>query len=247
MTTIDNIQDQPSEIEEIKQTNEQSNGSDIEATDVPKSKRRNKKTDQDQLNNNDSKSIAEEINSSEQAQEQMREQKEILSPQILKFFKLSPSSIIPKFATEQAACFDLTACFEIGDKIKCIAQSQNETLRRVTDRGIAIHPNERFLIPTGLILDIPQGYCVEVYIRSGISYKLGLTLNNCVGIIDSDYTEQLYISVTNNSGTAQYIQKGERIAQAKLVKLVETVLEETLERPGLKTDRVSGFGSTGKN
>ena len=249
MTTIDNIQDQPSEIEEIKQTNEHSNGSDIEATDVPKSKRRNKKTDQDQLNNNDSKSIAEEINSSEQAQEQVQvqEQKEILSPQILKFFKLSPSSIIPKFATEQAACFDLTACFEIGDKIKCIAQSQNETLRRVTDRGIAIHPNERFLIPTGLILDIPQGYCVEVYIRSGISYKLGLTLNNCVGIIDSDYTEQLYISVANNSGTAQYIQKGERIAQAKLVKLVETVLEETLERPGLKTDRVSGFGSTGKN
>lgn len=262
MTTIDNIQDQPSEIEEIKHTNEHSNGSDIEATDAPKSKRRNKKTDQDQLNNNDSKSIAEEINSSEQAQVkeinsseqaqeqvqvQVQEQKEILSPQILKFFKLSPSSIIPKFATEQAACFDLTACFEIGDKIKCIAQSQNETLRRVTDRGIAIHPNERFLIPTGLILDIPQGYCVEVYIRSGISYKLGLTLNNCVGIIDSDYTEQLYISVANNSGTAQYIQKGERIAQAKLVKLVETVLEETLERPGLKTDRVSGFGSTGKN
>ena len=68
MTTIDNIQDQPSEIEEIKQTNEHSNGSDIEATDAPKSKRRNKKTDQDQLNNNDSKSIAEEINSSEQAQ-----------------------------------------------------------------------------------------------------------------------------------------------------------------------------------
>jgi dUTP pyrophosphatase len=174
-------------------------------------------------------------------------QDQIISAQILKFFKLSPSSVIPKFATEQSACFDLTACFEIGDKIKCIAQSQNETLRRVTDRGIAIHPNERFLIPTGLILDIPQGYCVEVYIRSGISYKLGLTLNNCVGIIDSDYTEQLYISVANNSGTAQYIQKGERIAQAKLVKLVETVLEETLERPGVKTDRVSGFGSTGKN
>ena len=243
MTTIDNIQDQPSEIEEIKQTSEYLNSSDIEATDTPKSKRRNKKADQDQLSNNDSKTTAEELISSEQDQEQ----KEILSPQILKFFKLSPSSIIPKFATEQAACFDLTACFEIGDKIKCIAQSQNETLRRVTDRGIAIHPNERFLIPTGLILDIPQGYCVEVYIRSGISYKLGLTLNNCVGIIDSDYTEQLYISVANNSGTAQYIQKGERIAQAKLVKLVETVLEETLERPGLKTDRVSGFGSTGKN
>ena len=243
MTTIDNIQDQPSEIEEIKQTNEHSNGSDIEATDAPKSKRRNKKTDQDQLNNNDSKTTAEELISSEQDQEQ----KEIISAQILKFFKLSPSSVIPKFATEQSACFDLTACFEIGDKIKCIAQSQNETLRRVTDRGIAIHPNERFLIPTGLILDIPQGYCVEVYIRSGISYKLGLTLNNCIGIIDSDYTEQLYISVANNSGTAQYIQKGERIAQAKLVKLVETVLEETLERPGLKTDRVSGFGSTGKN
>ena len=60
MTTIDNIQDQPSEIEEIKQTNERSNGSDIEATDVPKSKRRNKKTDQDQLNNNDSKTTTEE-------------------------------------------------------------------------------------------------------------------------------------------------------------------------------------------
>lgn len=253
MQTTDNIQDQPSEIEEI---NEHQKSFDAETTNAPKSKRRSKKVELYQIDENQALKTEEYIQEQgdenhalklQEVEQDKPEETIVLSPQTLKFFKMSPSAIIPKFATEQAACFDLTACFEIGDKIKCIAQSQNETLRRATDRGIAIHPNERFLIPTGLILDIPQGYCVEVYIRSGISYKLGLTLNNCVGIIDSDYTEQLYISVANNSGTAQYIQKGERIAQAKLVKLVETVLEETLERPGLKTDRVSGFGSTGKN
>ena len=253
MQTTDNIQDQPSEIEEI---NEHQKSFDAETTNAPKSKRRSKKIELYQIDENQALKTEEYIQEQgdenhalklQEVEQDKPEETIVLSHQTLKFFKMSPLAIIPKFATEQAACFDLTACFEIGDKIKCIAQSQNETLRRATDRGIAIHPNERFLIPTGLILDIPQGYCVEVYIRSGISYKLGLTLNNCVGIIDSDYTEQLYISVANNSGTAQYIQKGERIAQAKLVKLVETVLEETLERPGLKTDRVSGFGSTGKN
>ena len=253
MTTPDNIQEQPSEIEEI---NEHSKSIDVETASAPKSKRRGKKTELDQIDEDQSLKTEESIQDHDDENHDLKLQELeqdktqvscVLSNQTLKFFKLSPSAIIPKFATEQSACFDLSSCFEIGDKIKCIAQSQTETLRRVTDRGIAIHPNERFLIPTGLILDIPQGYCVEVYIRSGISYKLGLTLNNCVGIIDSDYTEQLYISIANNSGNAQYIQKDERIAQAKLVKLVDTVLEETLDRPGLKTDRVSGFGSTGKN
>ena len=186
MQTTDNIQDQPSEIEEI---NEHQKSFDSETTNAPKSKRRSKKIELYQIDENQALKTEEYIQEQgdenhalklQEVEQDKPEETIVLSPQTLKFFKLSPSSIIPKFATEQAACFDLTACFEIGDKIKCIAQSQNETLRRVTDRGIAIHPNERFLIPTGLILDIPQGYCVEVYIRSGISYKLGLTLNNCV-------------------------------------------------------------------
>lgn len=161
-------------------------------------------------------------------------------------FALTPSAVIPEFATMSSACFDLSACFEIGEKIKCISQAQTESMRRVTDKGIAIHPNERFLIPTGLIFDIPEGYCLEVHPRSGLSFKCGLTLSNCTGIIDSDYVEQLYISVNNISGTAQYIQKGERIAQAKLIKLIDTAIVPLTERPLQKTDRKGGFGSTGK-
>lgn len=163
----------------------------------------------------------------------------------LGIFKLSSEVVIPQFQTDQSACFDLSGFFEIGEKIKHVSQSQMETVRRATDRGIAIMPNERFLIPTGLVFDIPQGYCLQIYPRSGTSYKLGLSLNNCTAIIDSDYVEQVYISVNNNSGSPQYIKTGERIAQAKLVKLVDTQISTLDSKPTQKTNRSGGFGSTG--
>ena len=101
------------------------------------------------------------------------------------------------------------------------------------------------LIPTGLVFDIPTGYCLEVYPRSGTSFKLGLGLSNSVGMIDSDYTEELFVSIINHSNVTQVVSHGERIAQAKLVPLVPTEIKEVKSKPKQKTSRTGGFGSTG--
>lgn len=163
----------------------------------------------------------------------------------LGIFKLHKDAQIPKFATEDSACFDLMACFEQSDKVKCVSNGV-QTFRRVTDTGLAIHPGERFLIPTGLVFDIPKGYCMEIYPRSGISFKSGLNLSNCTAIIDSDYVEQTFISINNMGNDHLYIKSGDRIAQAKLVKLVPTEIIEIESKPEQKTSRDGGFGSTGK-
>lgn len=163
----------------------------------------------------------------------------------LGIFKLQAEAVIPEFKTEESACFDLSAVLLTDDQVKIVTHGQSVTTRRVTDKGIAIHQDDRLLVPTGLAFDIPQGYCLEIYPRSGISFSRGISLNNCTAIIDSDYVEEVFVSVSNNGGS-QYIQHGERIAQAKLVKLVSTEVKVLTEKPQQKTSRKSGFGSTGK-
>jgi len=111
---------------------------------------------------------------------------------------------------------------------------------------VQVNPNERVLIPTGLIFDIPNGYSMRLYPRSGLALKQGLTLANNVGIIDSDYVEPVFAMITNISGTTQYVKHNERICQAELFKDHLCVLEEINEPPERKTDRDGGFGSTGK-
>ena len=118
--------------------------------------------------------------------------------------------------------------------------------RLVQNERVQVNPNERVLIPTGLILDIPNGHSVRLYPRSGLALKSGLTLANNVGIIDSDYVEPVFAMITNISGTTQYMKHDERVCQAELFKDHLCVLEEISEQPERKTDRDGGFGSTGK-
>jgi len=54
-------------------------------------------------------------------------------------------------------------------------------------------------VPTGLIFDIPLGFSLRIHPRSGLSYRRGISLSNCEGVIDSDYVEQTFVSVINNS------------------------------------------------
>lgn len=170
---------------------------------------------------------------------------ETVSTYKLGMFKLNDNAIIPEFKTTDSACFDLHACLSENDKVKYVSDGSSIlSERRVTDKGVTLHQGDRVLIPTGLALDIPQGFCLELYPRSGISFSRGITLNNCTAIIDSDYVEELFISITSNGGS-QYIEHGERIAQAKLVKLNEVVIKELVNKPTQKTNRKSGFGSTG--
>jgi len=86
---------------------------------------------------------------------------------------------------------------------------------------------------------------VRVYARSGLSTKTGLCLANSVGVIDSDYVEEVFVPIINNSDQMVPLYHGDRIAQAELV--LDTRVEPVyiLERPRRKTDRDGGFGSTG--
>jgi len=165
----------------------------------------------------------------------------------LNIYKTDPNIVLPKFATKQSACFDIS--FQAEGKSEYAGYNKyNAPFTRPLSTGvIRIMPGDRILVPTGLIFDIPEGYSVRIHPRSGLSYKQGLVLANLEAVIDSDYIQETFILLTNNSDVNQSIQHGDRIAQAELVKKEEYVLWEIDEAPTQKTDRAGGLGSTGIN
>lgn len=164
----------------------------------------------------------------------------------LGIFKIDPENdFVVEFKTQDSACFDLAPYFKQGDRVKVFLSNDEVVERKVTDVGLLLQQGERALVPTGLIFDIPQGYCLEIYARSGSSLKQGIVLNNAPAQIDSDYVLQTYISIANTGGS-KYLVNAAPIAQAKLVKLVPTTFKALTEAPKQKTDRVGGFGSTNK-
>jgi len=117
-------------------------------------------------------------------------------------------------------------------------------LRAAIDRPIRVKPLERVLIPTGLILEIPEGYEGQVRPRSGLALKKGLTVLNAPGTIDADYRGEVKVILINLGSEEVVIEPGERIAQLVIapvqrVEVVE-VQEVTLTERG-----DGGFGSTG--
>lgn len=111
--------------------------------------------------------------------------------------------------------------------------------------SITLESLERTLVPTGLFIELPQGYEAQIRPRSGLAAKRGLTLLNSPGTIDSDYRGEIKCILVNLSNQAQTIEPGERIAQMVIAKFeqIEWQAVESLE----DTNRGSGgFGSTGK-
>ncbi len=167
----------------------------------------------------------------------------------LYYFKLDSAVKDPVRATEGSACFDLHSYLPESSEVKIYLNNNEEVdkrTRKVAKGRVQINPNERALIPTGLIFDIPSNHSIRLYPRSSLALKHGLTLANNVGIIDSDYVEPVYMMIYNISGYQQFVTNGERICQAELVLEKQHVLLELDERPERKTDRDGGFGSTGK-
>ncbi len=113
------------------------------------------------------------------------------------------------------------------------------------EESITLKPLERTLVPTGLFVEIPEGYEGQIRARSGLSIKHGLTLVNAVGTIDSDYRGELKIPMINLSNEPYTINNGERVAQLIIAKYerVDIVEVEELEESARGT---GGFGSTGK-
>ena len=183
---------------------------------------------------------------------------------MLKYFKLHEDVKSPEFATSGSACFDI--CSYLADKRKYVhgkpipkvviytmdnQKEEREVKQWAGDGGtfyfgVELYPGERILVPTGLIFDIPEGYSVRIHPRSSISLKQGLMLGNAEGIIDSDYYHQTFVMLYNASADTIRIKHGERIGQAELVKTLEYSLKETTIQPEQTTERVGGFGSTGK-
>ena len=143
----------------------------------------------------------------------------------VKYKLLDPRAKAPAYATAGAAAADLCA---------------------LLDEPLTLAPGQRAMIPTGLAIELPDAQCVALlYARSGLAIKHGLTLPNCVGVIDSDYRGEVRVGLIN-LGTEPYtIQPGERIAQLCIAPVWQAAFVQAEDLSD--TDRgAGGFGSTGK-
>lgn len=106
-------------------------------------------------------------------------------------------------------------------------------------------PGERALIPTGLSIEIPTGYEVQVRPRSGLALKHGVTVLNAPGTIDADYRGPLQVLLVNAGREPFTLRRGERIAQLVVAPVVQATFEpvDTIAETGRGA---SGFGSTGR-
>jgi dUTP pyrophosphatase len=145
-------------------------------------------------------------------------------------FKILDSRIgneipLPEYATSGSAGLDLRACLEVATDLK---------------------PGETLLIPTGLAIHISDHHLAAVILpRSGLGHKHGIVLGNLVGLIDSDYQGQIFVSCWNRGNTTFTINIGERIAQMVFVPVVQVALEQVEDfHESSRGD--GGFGHTGR-
>jgi dUTP pyrophosphatase len=117
-------------------------------------------------------------------------------------------------------------------------------LRAQLSEPVILKPLQRALIPTGLFIELPDGYEAQIRPRSGLALKKGLSLLNSPGTIDSDYRGELKIIMINLSNETTIINTGERIAQMVIAKYEKVAFTEVDELTD--TDRgAGGFGHTG--
>ena len=141
----------------------------------------------------------------------------------VKIVKLQQNAHVPTYGSADAAGADLYACI---------------------DAQVTIQPGQTVLIPTGLSMEIEQGFAGFIYARSGLATKRGLAPANKVGVIDSDYRGQVMVSLHNHTNQPQSVDPGERVAQMVFAPVYQAAFCEvdTLEQ----TERgTGGFGSTG--
>lgn len=111
---------------------------------------------------------------------------------------------------------------------------------------VILQPMERSLIPTGLFVEIPEGYEIQVRPRSGLAMKQGITCLNTPGTIDADYRGEIKVILINLSNEPQHVQPGDRIAQM-VVQRVEQIRWEAAETISVTSRNEGGFGHTGKS
>jgi deoxyuridine 5'-triphosphate nucleotidohydrolase len=133
---------------------------------------------------------------------------------------------LPHYATDGAAGMDMRACI---------------------DAPLVIAPGETRLIPTGLAIHIQEpGLAAMLLPRSGLGHKHGIVLGNLVGLIDSDYQGQVFVSCWNRGGETFTMQPGERVAQMVIVPVVHADFE-VVEEFAASARGSGGFGHTGRH
>jgi dUTP pyrophosphatase len=134
---------------------------------------------------------------------------------------------LPAYQTAHAAGLDLRADLEPGE-------------------SLTLSPLERRLVPTGLKIELPEGYEAQVRPRSGLALKHGLTCLNSPGTIDADYRGEIQVLLVNLSDAPVTLSRGERIAQLVVAQVTRASLEEVQSLS--ESDRgPGGFGSTGRS
>ena len=126
------------------------------------------------------------------------------------------------------------------------AGSSGMDLRAHLDNPVHLAPGERQLIPTGIFIELPDGFEAQVRPRSGLALKHGLTCLNSPGTVDADYRGELKVILVNLSQEDQVIHSGDRIAQM-VVQKVERVGWEEVQEIAESERNQGGFGHTGKN
>ncbi len=123
--------------------------------------------------------------------------------------------------------------------------SSGMDIRANLEMPYSLQPFERALIPTGLFIELPEGYEAQIRPRSGMAIKQGITCLNSPGTIDSDYRGEIKIILINLSQEQQVIQSGDRIAQMIIQKTEKAEWVEVKELE-LSVRNEGGFGHTGK-
>lgn len=152
----------------------------------------------------------------------------------IKIKKLRPDAKVPTYATDQAACFDLYAA----------------TVAGTDKRGSLVTTDCPVACGTGLAFEIPPGWAMLLFSRSGYAFKHDARLANSVGVIDSDYRGEVLVKVTRDVEAAEggsdplYIRPGYRVAQAMIIRAeqVQFALDEALSETARGS---SGFGDSG--
>lgn len=138
----------------------------------------------------------------------------------LKVKKLNPDANIPRYATGGAGCFDLFA----------------------TNYGLVPRYGS-YTFGTGFAFEIPEGFVMLVFSRSGDGFKHGVRLSNCVGVIDSDYRGEVKVKLRADE-ELKIVCKGDRIAQAMLVPIPQVMFNVVEELSNTERGE-NGLGSTG--
>jgi dUTP pyrophosphatase len=124
------------------------------------------------------------------------------------------------------------------------ASSSGMDIRAFLDTPLVLQPFERALVPTGIFIELPQGYEMQIRPRSGLAIRQGITCLNAPGTIDADYRGEIKIILVNLSGEEQVIQPGDRIAQM-VVQQVEQVKWKPADQLEATERNAGGFGHTG--